>query len=100
MGGPNPDRWPIEAWYRKARTVGDMQRAGWKVISFCRACRLAMPVDLRVITRLSGAGVVLWNREAKCRRIGCNGVVDFHGKPPELYQPVLLRTKWPGDGAP
>jgi hypothetical protein len=94
MGGPNPDRWPTSAWCRKARTVGDMQRAGWKVISFCSTCRLAMPVDLRVIIRLSGPGAVLWNRQAKCRRIGCDGVVEFQGKPRELFQPMPLRTQW------
>ena len=68
-----------------------MQRSVWKVISVCGTCRLAMPVDLRVIIRLSGPGVVLWNRHAKCRRIGCNGVVEFQGKPRELYQPMPMR---------
>jgi hypothetical protein len=54
-----------------------------------------MRVDLALVERVSGPGVVLWNRQVKCRRIGCTGLVEFQGKPPELYQHLPLRSEWP-----
>ena len=95
MGHKNFDRWPAEAWRRSAETVEQMRARGWEVISYCRACHLTMRVDLALVERVSGPGVVLWNRQVKCRRIGCTGLVEFQGKPPELYQHLPLRSEWP-----
>ena len=77
MGFRNYDRWSAEEWRRTAETVGQMRKAGWEVLSYCRACHLTMRVDLDVIVALRGPDTVLWNRQARCRRIGCGGVVDF-----------------------
>ena len=95
MGHRNLDRWPAEAWRGTAETVGQMRAKGWEVISYCRACHLTMRVDLALIERVSGAEVSLWNRQSPCRRLGCAGIVEFHGKPPELLQHVRLVAGWP-----
>ena len=40
--------------------------------------------DLGLIDALRGPETVPWNRQAKCRRIGCDGVVEFRGKNPKI----------------
>jgi hypothetical protein len=95
MGRMNFDCWPPIAWRRSAETVGRMRLNGWDVISACPVCHLTMRVDLALIERVSGPNVVLWNRQGKCRRIGCKGLVEFQGRPPELYQHFPLRAEWP-----
>ena len=95
MGHRNFDRWPAEAWRRSAETVGRMRANGWDVIAYCRVCNLTVRVDLSVIEALRGPHLALWNRQGKCRRLGCEGLVEFQGRPPELYRHFPLRAEWP-----
>ncbi len=94
MGRKHPDRWPAEVWRGTAETVGSMKVQGWSVRSYCRACHLMMEVDLDALVKLRGPGLVLWNRQAKCRRIGCAGVVEFQGRPPDLGHHMRLFAQW------
>ena len=98
MGAKNLDRIPMAEWRRKAETVADMQAQGWDVITRCQACGLAMTVNLDLVGWVSGPGTVLWNRKARCRRIGCSGFVEFQGRPPrrQTYEP--LRAPEPSGG--
>jgi hypothetical protein len=91
MGRRNADRVSISFWRASVATVADMQRHGWEVISKCTTCGLMMPVDLDLIAWRSGAKTVLWNRKARCRRIGCQGWVEFQARPPGVgfYQALL-----------
>ncbi len=84
MGHRNPDRVPIA--YRRARceTVAQMQRDRWDVISKCEKCGLIMRVDLALIIHVSGPAVSLWNRKARCRRLGCGGWVEFQARAPGM----------------
>jgi hypothetical protein len=74
-----------------------MRKAGWDVLSLGRACQLTMRVDLVLVERVSGPQAVLWNRQARCRRIGCDGVVEFWGKNPKITNYIRLRAGWPDD---
>ena len=95
MGLRNYDRWSPEEWRRTAETVAQMRKARWDVLSYCRACHLTMRVDLALVERVSGPHAVLWNRKARCRRIGCDGVVEFRGKPPRVTTYIRLNAEWP-----
>lgn len=96
MGQRNPDRIPIAARRRRFETVGAMYAGRWLVNSRCLACGLQMRVDLRVIIALRGPDVSLWNRRARCRRIGCAGAVQFEARPPDMdgFRPLT----WHADG--
>ena len=85
MGQRNADRIPITMRRAQCETVADMAAAGWDVITACRACGLAMAVDLALVARVSGPKTTLWNRKARCRRIGCAGWVDFRAKAPGTH---------------
>jgi len=89
MGHRNPDRVPIA--YRRSRceTVVDMLREGWDVISKCQECGLIMRLDLKLVIRVSGSNVTLWNRQARCRRFGCTGHVDFQARAPGEWHEAL-----------
>lgn len=95
MGSKNLDRWSREDWRAHTRTVGEMAARGWHVFSRCESCHLAMVVDLKLVAYVSGPQVVLWNRRAPCRRMGCTGIVRFHGKPPQIPEHMLLEAEWP-----
>lgn len=84
MGQRNPDRVPI--WQRQhlGRDVAAMATNGWDVLSVCRACGLQMRTDLKLIAYVSGPRTSLWNRNARCRRLLCTGVVEFHAKAPGM----------------
>jgi hypothetical protein len=84
MGHRNPDRVPIA--YRRARceTVAQMRRDHWDVISKCEKCGLSMRVDLALIIQVRGRAVSLWNRKARCRRLGCGGWVEFQARAPGM----------------
>jgi hypothetical protein len=84
MGQRNPDRVSIRQRYARARDVAEMAKAGWDVISVCRQCGLQMQVDLKLIAYVSGPRTSLWNRYARCRRLLCGGVVEFHAKAPGM----------------
>jgi hypothetical protein len=90
MGHRNPDRVPIAFRRTRCATVGQMLEQRWEVISRCEACGLVMAVDLALIIRVSGRDVVLWDRKARCRRVGCGGFVAFHAKAPgmSVYEPL------------
>jgi len=92
MGSRNADRIPLSDRYLLGRNVVDMYERRWEVISHCLACGLNMAVDLRLVARVSGPATSLWNRTARCRRIGCAGRVEFQAKAPGMtgYEP--LRT--------
>ena len=76
--------------YRRSRceTVADMLRERWDVISKCQACGLIMRTDLALVIRVSGAGVSLWNRKARCRRF-----VEFQGRAPGMDWHEALRAE-------
>jgi hypothetical protein len=95
MGLRNYDRWPPEDWRRTAETVSQMRKARWEVISYCRVCHLTMRADLNLVERVSGSHTVLWNRKARYRRIGCDGVVEFLGKPLKVTNYIRLNAEWP-----
>ena len=97
MGQRNPNRWPTEEWRRVAPTVARMRAGRWEVVSYCRTCHLMMRVDLALVERVSGPGTVLWNRQSRCRRIGCAGIVEFQGKPPDVMSLIRLFAAWPPD---
>jgi len=61
-----------------------MLAARWDVISNCEKCGLMMRVDLAMIARVSGPATSLWNRKARCRRIGCLGFVVFQARAPGM----------------
>ena len=84
MGRRNVDRVPISFYRASVATVADMQRERWDVISKCTMCGPMMPVDLDLdlVAWRSGAKTILWNRKARCRRIGCGGFVEFQAKQP------------------
>jgi hypothetical protein len=82
MGRRNIDRVPISFYRSSVATVADMQRERWDIISKCSACGLMMAVDLGVLTRLTGPQTILWNRKQRCRRIGCQGYVEFQARQP------------------
>ncbi|MFC3070489.1 hypothetical protein [Phenylobacterium soli] len=92
MGAPNPDRVSLRARYGQGRTVAEMARAGWEVISCCERCGLMMRVDLKLIAFVRGPNVSLWNRKARCRRLLCHGVVTFHAKAPGMpgHEPLTI----------
>lgn len=92
MGSRNADRIPLSDRYTLAATVGDMITRRWEVISKCRVCGLMMVVDLAMVAREAGPKTSLWNRTQRCRRIGCNGRVDFQAKAPGMAHFDELRT--------
>lgn len=84
MGQRNPDRIPLRDRYENGRDVAGMIKHGWDALSICRSCQLTMPVDLKLIAYVRGPKVSLWNRKAKCRRLLCPGIVEFHAKAPGM----------------
>jgi hypothetical protein len=97
MGARNPDRIPIEQWRSGYETVAQMQRANWRIIARCRTCHLDMQVDLDLIAWRSGPKTSLWNRTARCRRLKCDGLVDFWAAIPRAGGFHQLKAPIPGD---
>ncbi|QUD90317.1 hypothetical protein [Phenylobacterium montanum] len=95
MGAKNLDRIPLAEWRRTVETVWDMQQAGWEVISRCRTCGLTMLVDLDLVGWTLGPRTSLWNKHPQCRRLGCQGVVDFQAKVPRRGIFEVLAAEWP-----
>lgn len=91
MGHRNADRVSIQQRFARGRTVADMQQQRWEVIARCPRCQLDMSVRLDWIIRLSGPGVSLWNRKARCRRLMCHGWAEFYAKAPGMTGFELLR---------
>jgi len=92
MGSRNPDRVPLSMRRARCETVADMRAERWDVLSKCRDCGLLMRVDLDLIIKVSGPRVSLWNRKARCRRIGCCGWVDFQARAPGMNGHDYLRA--------
>jgi hypothetical protein len=88
MGQKNADRIPVAFYRASVVNVADMMRHRWDVVSKCTACGLLMQLDLALVARPSGPKAVLWNRKQRCRRIGCQGFVEFQARPPgaAVYQ--------------
>ncbi len=84
MGHRNPDRVPLRMRRGRAESVDAMRRQNWEVISHCGRCGLMMPVDLALVAKVKGAAYSLWNRKARCRRLGCTGFVTFQAKAPGM----------------
>lgn len=80
---------------QKCETVGAMRRERWDVLSKCQACGLLMRVDLDLIIQVRGPGVSLWNRRARCRRLGCTGWVEFQAKAPGMAMHEALTATEP-----
>lgn len=101
MGHRNPDRVPITARFSRGRTVADMARERWDVVSQCDYCGLMMKADLRLIAYVSGPNTVLWNRKAKCRLLFCRGVVTFLAQAPGMdgHQVLAIDPRIPEDWA-
>lgn len=101
MGYRNPDRVSIRERYARGKTVAEMARERWEVISVCRTCNLMMMVDLRLIAYVRGPNVSLWNRRARCRRLLCGGVVEFHAKAPGMlgHERLVIDDRLPDPAA-
>ena len=95
MGLKSHDAWPVEQWRASAESVSDMKAQSWAVRSYCRSCQLLMDADLDIIILRKGPRTSLWNRQARCRRIGCSGVVEFQGRPPQIQRYLRLFAEWP-----
>ena len=93
MGSRNADRVPITVRRSKCETVEAMHRAGWDVLSKCETCGLIMRVDLVLVARISGPMTSLWNRKARCRRVGCTGWVEFQARAPGMTWHEVLRSE-------
>jgi hypothetical protein len=100
MGAKNLNRIPVDAWRLKYPTVAELARDHVEVISSCRQCGLNMPVDLGLVAKVSGPATSLWNRTARCKRIGCSGWVDFKAKfrGLNIYQTLAADDREPGHG--
>lgn len=92
MGHRNPDRVALSFRRQRCETVGQMVAQRWEVTGRCQACRLELRVDLRTIAIVRGAGFSLWNRNSRCRRTGCRGVVEFWAKAPGMTMFERLAT--------
>lgn len=86
---------PASWWRCRAATIGQMIDDGWTVWSVCNSCFLVMPADLEWLAYRLGDGETLWNRQPGCRRLGCEGLITFHGTPPETNTCIVLRADWP-----
>jgi hypothetical protein len=84
MSTVKPARIPIAMRRRACETVELMCRAGWDVIASCDTCMLIMRVSLPTTIRMKGPGFSLWNRNARCRRFGCVGFVEFRARAPGM----------------
>ena len=93
MTGPNPDRVPLSVRRRKCETVRAMRDEHWDVLAKCDACGLVMRVDLKLIMRVRGPDVSLWNRRSRCRRVGCSGWMDFQARAPGMGWHEMLRAE-------
>ncbi len=93
MTGPNPDRVPLSIRRRKCETVRAMRDQHWDVLAKCDACGLVMRVDLKLIMRVRGPDVSLWNRRSRCRRVGCSGWMDFQARAPGMGWHEPLRAE-------
>jgi hypothetical protein len=95
MGSRNPNTVPMSQRRASCETVGEMIAQGWEVVSCCQKCRLRMDARLKIIARLNGPQLSLWNRREPCRRLGCDGFVQFEARPPgvTIYRP--LEAPWP-----
>lgn len=80
----NPARIPLSARRSRCESVADMRREGWDVISHCPTCGLTMRVDLAALATLRGESFSLWNRKARCRRLGCTGHAVFQARAPDM----------------
>ncbi|MET0295361.1 MAG: hypothetical protein ABW042_10130 [Phenylobacterium sp.] len=88
----NPARIPLAARRATCEGVEAMRRQGWDVISHCPACGLTMRVDLAALAILKGSDFSLWDRRARCRRIGCAGYASFQARAPDMSWHDALRT--------
>ena len=93
MGHRNPDRVPLSYRRERCETVSKMRRDGWDVISQCEKCGLTMSVNLALVIRVSGPDVSLWNKKAKCRRLGCRGFVSFLARAPGMPSHEALEAR-------
>ena len=100
MGAKNLDRIPVDAWRVRYPTVAELARDNVDVISSCQKCGLNMPVDLDLVAWRSGSATSLWNRKARCRRIGCIGFVVFQAKfrGTHVYQTLAADDREPDLG--
>ncbi len=95
MGSRNPDRVDMAIWRGGCETVGQMVERRWDVVSKCERCALQLHTDLRVIIKVKGPQVSLWNRRQRCRKLGCGGQVRFMAKPPGCTYYRDLDAPWP-----
>lgn len=98
MGVKHPDRIAIHEWRFGAETVAQMLAKKWDVISHCPKCGLIMSTNLPLLIKLKGPDLSLWNLRAPCRRLGCQGKVEFQGRPPGRSYHETLSAPWPGEG--
>lgn len=90
MGRKNLERYTISDWREACPTVQAMRREGWDVITECRTCGLQMQADLARIEREKGPDFSLWDKSTRCRRLRCQGFVDFHALPPNAVVRFLV----------
>jgi hypothetical protein len=90
MGSRNLDRISPSEWRLRCPTVAELMRDHIDVIAKCERCGLQTVVDLRVVALVSGPAASLWNRKARCKKLGCGGWVHFEAKfwGMNIYQPM------------
>lgn len=54
-----------------------------------------MRVNLRAVMKVAGPRLSLWNRKARCRRLGCLGFVEFQARAPGMEMHEALSAPWP-----
>jgi hypothetical protein len=95
MGTKSRARIPLAMRRKGCESVEQMRREGWDVLSRCDACTLIMRVNLSTIIKVNGPAFSLWNRKARCRRIGCVGFVEFQARAPGMECHEPLTALWP-----
>lgn len=90
---------PTSFWRVHSNSIGQMIDQGWSVWSVCGGCFLVMPADLEWLAWKLGETEALWNRHPNCRRLGCTGVITFHGTPPQTNTCMVLKAEWPKEWA-
>lgn len=90
MGTKRPDQIGTSAWRAGVETVGQMYERHWELVGRCRACGVALLVDLRVVIIMRGETFSLWNQHTQCRALAfggrCRGVIDFSFRAPGMTQ--------------
>lgn len=95
MGTKHPDNVAPVIWRGGCEYADQMLERHWTVISQCLVCRTKLATNLRHIVAIKGREFSLWNQRPPCRVVGCQGRVQFLGKPPQRSSFMVLEAEWP-----